>query len=106
MNGLQELQNIVYTDPSVSNSGAYFTIKPPLGNTLIDRNILLELTVRVQVPAGQAIGDRFAPKSMPANRIIDTCNLKINSSSVLSEPGRYVSVLSQYKTNRKQFSVV
>ena len=23
------------------------------------------------------IGDRFAPKSMPANRVIDTCNLKI-----------------------------
>ena len=42
MNGLQELQTIVYNDPSVSNSGAYFTIRPPVGNTLVDRNLLLE----------------------------------------------------------------
>ena len=101
MSGLQELQTLVYSDPSVSNSGAFFTIRPPVGNTLIDRNILLELTVRVKVPTGQAIGDRFAPKCMPANRMIDTCNLKINDQSILSEPGRYVGVLSQYKTNQE-----
>ena len=101
MSGLQELQTQVYSDPSVSNSGAYFTIRPPIGNTLVDRNILLELTVRVQVPAGEAIGDRFAPKSMPANRMIDTCNLKINNQSILSEPGRHVGALSQYKTNQE-----
>lgn len=101
MHGLQELQTIIYNDPSVSNSGAYFTIKPPLGNTLVDRNILLELTVTVQLPGAGGFGSHFCPKSMPANRMIDTCNLKINSSSVLSEPGRYLSVLSQYKTNQE-----
>ncbi len=61
MSGLQEIQTQVYSDPSVSNSGAYFTIRPPIGNTLVDRNILLELTVRVRVPHGEEIGDRFAP---------------------------------------------
>ncbi len=42
-------QTQVYSDPSVSNSGAYFIIRPPIGNTLIDRNILLELTVNDMV---------------------------------------------------------
>ncbi len=102
MNGLMELQTINYKDSSVSSTGAYFTIKPPLGNTLIDRNILLELTVSVTSPGGGVfIGNRFCPKSMPANRMIDTCNIKVNSTSILSEPSRYVSVLSQYKTNQE-----
>ncbi len=38
---------------------------------------------------------------MPANRLIDTCNLKINSTAIMSEPGRYVSALSQYKSNQE-----
>jgi len=101
MNGLQELQTINYNDPSVSNSGAYFTIKPPLGNTLVDRNILLELKVTVTAPANTYFGSHFCPKSMPANRMIDTCNVKVNSTSVLSEPARYVSMLSQFKTNQE-----
>lgn len=101
MNGLQELQAINYKDPSVSASGAYFTIKPPLGNTLIDRNILVELSVTVTAPAGGFIGARFCPKSMPANRMIETCNVKVNSQAILSEPSKYVSVLSQFKTNQE-----
>jgi len=102
MSGLQELQSIIYKDAAVSNSSAYFTIKPPYGS-IIDRNILVELTVTVTTPAGanNYFGDYFCPKSMPANRLIDTCNLKINSTAIMSEPGRYVSALSQYKTNQE-----
>ena len=62
MSGLQELQANYYQDNSVSNSSAYFTIKPPLGNTLMDRNILLELTVQVVAAGGYNFGTFFAPK--------------------------------------------
>jgi len=106
MSGLQELQSIIYTDASITaatpaKSSAYFTVKPPYGS-LVDRNILLELQVQVTSAAGSSsFGNYFAPKAMPANRMIDTCNLKVNNTSITSEPGRYVGALSQYKSNQE-----
>ncbi|MFO0000303.1 MAG: hypothetical protein ACK559_04175, partial [bacterium] len=47
------------------------------------------------------LSDYFVSKSMPANRLIDTCQLKINSTAITSEPGRYVGALSQYKTSQE-----
>jgi len=105
MMGLQELQSVKNKDSSVvsssNNSGALFNIKPAIGNTLLDRNILIELEVSVTAAAGDFISTRFCPKSMPANRLIDTCNLVVNNSSILSEPSKYVAMLSQYKTNQE-----
>jgi len=105
MSGLNELQSITYQDSSITGatnpSSAYFNIKPPYGS-IMDRNILLELQVQVTAGGGTTnIGDYFCPKSMPANRLIDTCQLKINSSAITSEPSKYVSALSQYKTNQE-----
>jgi len=103
MSGLQELQNITYQDQSVSGtaSSAYFSIKPPYGS-LIDRNILLELTVKVTVTGGAtSFGDYFCPKAMPANRMIDTCQIKVNGTAITSEPGRYVGALSQFKSSQE-----
>ncbi len=63
MSGLQELQTIAVTDSSISAaastpSQAYFNLKPSYGS-LVDRNILLELTVKV-VTSANSFGDYFA----------------------------------------------
>ena len=104
MDGVAEVQTMVFNDPSVSNSKAYFTFRPPLGS-LIDRQILLELTVEVTTTAADAanpaFGDYFAPKCLPANRALEMCNVSINGHTITSEPGRICSVMSRNKMNQE-----
>ena len=72
--GCAELTSIITKDNSIttssSSSSAYFNVRPPIGS-ILDRQMLLELTVRVEATGG-TFGQYFAPRQWPVNRAIDS----------------------------------
>jgi hypothetical protein len=89
----------------------YFSFNPLSTETVMDRLILLECTVKLPSPATDANGiisplGRLCPKSWPLNSAIRNLEVRINGSSITSQPYKWKTTFERLNTKediRKRF---
>lgn len=100
------------TSSSLSNNQIVYNVV--LGNaasTVIDPLMYMQSTVRVTLGAtgltgGQLVEDyvenHFAPRALPFNSIIATCQVQVNNMIISSQPAQYVHQLSWFQDLQHQ----
>lgn len=113
-----------YTANSVSPSAVSFSqANPPNAATVIDRNMMIRMPVRLKftatnVPAGQflfqcdgrsisglpytggLVGGVDAPRAFPVNQITSNLQLNLNSQSFSQQVNQYIEPLLRYDNSR------
>lgn len=101
-----------YTSSSVSNSSVQFTCTPPSGSTIIDRNALLSMPVRLTLtglvkttdlafvpPTSLIHSEKDCPTAFPLSSSMDTLLAKINGTSFSIPMADVINPLLHFNTS-------
>lgn len=100
-NGALRISDKVETAQSADVNRANWSFSPSNSNTLVDRSF--QITMRVRVTSGVG-GEKlfvsgtpqFSPTSHPIATVTTSCELKINGTSIVTQPSEYVKALLKY----------
>jgi lipopolysaccharide export system protein LptC len=106
MSGAESLDVVTTEDTSIGANGitgnggsSSLNITLP-SNCLLDRNILLEVTVVATPSVGGMLGGFFCPRQWPIANAINNLAIQVNNITMTDAPSAYASVFGRYKTTQ------
>jgi len=108
MSGAESLDVIITEDVGsngITGNGGSSSLNVTLpANCLLDRNILLEVTVIVRPNAGGGkLGGYFVPRQWPLASAMNNLSLQVNNITMTDAPASYASVFGRYKSTQDYF---